>query len=58
MKGTQIESASYIPDSMKWDTKFDKFMQKLNKDNVSYADWQKEKYRTTVSHKGGRVYGL
>lgn len=55
MKGTQVESASYIPKEMKWDTKFDKFMQNLNANKVSYADWQKMKYRTTVSHKRGVV---
>ena len=53
MKGTQVESAGYIPESMRWDTKFDKFMNNLNKKKVSYAEWQKERYRTTVSHKGG-----
>ena len=58
MKGTQVESASYIPASMKWDTKFDKFMNKLNKNKMTYAEWQKERYRTTVSHKGGVVNGL
>ena len=58
MKGTQVESAGYIPESMRWDTNFDIFMKKLNKNKISYAEWQKERYRTTVSHKGGVVNGL
>lgn len=58
MKGTQVESAGYIPESMRWDTKFDKFMKDLNKKGISYADWQKEKYRTTVERKRGNNNGL
>ena len=58
MKGTQVQSASYIPESMKWDTKFDKFMQGLHKKGQSYAQWQNEKYATRTSHKGGVVNEL
>lgn len=58
MKGTQVQTASYIPKEMKWDTEFDKFMKMLNASKVSYAEWQKLRYRTTVSHKGGIVNGL
>lgn len=58
MKGTSIQSASYIPKQMKWETEFDKFMKMLNANKVQYAEWQKYKYRTTVSHKGGVVNEL
>ena len=58
MKGTQVESAGYIPESMRWETKFDKFMKRLAKQGITYAEWQKEKYRVTVSHKGGTRNGL
>lgn len=58
MKGTRVEGAGYIPQNMRWDTKFEKFLKKLNKKGMTYAEWQKEKYRTTVSHKNGKVNGL
>lgn len=58
MKGTSVQTASYIPNDMKWETNFDKFMKMLNANKVPYAEWQKQKYRTTVSHKGGVVNGL
>ena len=58
MKGTQVESAGYIPESMRWDTKFDKFMKELNKQGLTYAQWQNQKYRTTVERKRGISNGL
>ena len=58
MKGTQVEIAGYIPESMRWDTKFDKFMKQLAKRGITYAEWQKEKYRTTVERKRGISNGL
>lgn len=58
MKGTSVQTASYIPKDMKWDTDFDKFMKMLNESKVSYAEWQKYRYYVSVSHKGGVVNGL
>ena len=58
MKGTHVEVASYIPEGMKWETRFDKFMKNLHKQGKTYAEWQNEKYGTRVSHKEGKVYGL
>lgn len=58
MKGTSIEVAGYIPESMRWETKFDKFMKQLAKKGITYAEWQNEKYRTTVERKRGNNNGL
>lgn len=53
MKGTSIEVAGYIPESMRWETKFDKFMKQLHKQGLTYAEWQNQKYATKSTYKGG-----
>lgn len=54
MKGTSVETASYIPMEMKWDTKFDLFMKRLHKEGKEYVEWQKEKYPVKATYKGGK----
>ena len=46
-----INNAGILP-------KFDKFMKRLAKQGITYSEWQKEKYRVTVSNKGGTRNGL
>ena len=52
MKCTSIEVAGYIPESMRWETKFDKFMKQLHKQGLTYAEWQNKKYATKTTYKG------
>ena len=53
MKGNSIVTSGYIPESMRRETKFDKFMKQLHKQGLTYAEWQKQKYPIKSTRKGG-----
>ena len=50
-KSMHVITSGYIPKEMQYETKFDKFMKKLNKQGMTYAEWQKEKYPIKTTHK-------